>query len=69
MNQFDKTHRHSFGPAVADDGTPAGYPHSDTDHDMTVVRFDDISEPAQAQAAREPRQLQRCTPSSSTATT
>ena len=25
-DQFDKTHRHSFGPAVADDGTPAGYP-------------------------------------------
>ena len=41
--QFDKTHRHSFGPAVADDGTPAGYPHSDADHDLTVVRFDDIS--------------------------
>ena len=45
-SQFDKTHRHSFGPAVADDGTPAGYPQRDTDHDMTVVRFDDISDPA-----------------------
>src|SRR4051794_9141521 len=32
--------RHSFGPAVADDGTPAGYPNDDTDNDMTVVRFD-----------------------------
>ena len=38
--QFDKTHRHSFGPAVADDGTPAGYPNSDADHSLTVVRFD-----------------------------
>ena len=46
VTDFDKTHRHSFGPAVADDGTPAGYPNSDTDHDMTVVRFDDISNPA-----------------------
>ena len=46
VGQFDKTHRHSFGPAIADDGTPAGYPNSNTDHDMTVIRFDDISDPA-----------------------
>ena len=45
VGQFDKTHRHSFGPAIADDGTPAGYPQSDTDHDLTVVRFDDVSDP------------------------
>ena len=38
--QFDKTHRHSFGPALADDGTPAGYPNSDADHALTVVRYD-----------------------------
>jgi len=44
VNQLDKVHRHSFGGAVADDGTPAGYPVSDSDHDMTVVRFDDISD-------------------------
>ena len=46
VDSFDKTHRNSMGPAIADDGTPAGYPHSDGDHDMTVVRFDDISDPA-----------------------
>ncbi len=46
IGQFDKTHRHSFGPAVADDGTPAGYPRGDTDHDLTVVRFDDITNPS-----------------------
>jgi len=46
VSYFDKTHRHSFGPAVADDGTPAGYPNSDVDHDLTVVRFDDMSDPA-----------------------
>ena len=34
---YDKSHRHSFGPATADDGTPAGYPQSDQDHDMTVI--------------------------------
>jgi hypothetical protein len=46
VTQFDKTHRHSFGPSIADDGTPAGYPNADADHDMTVLRFDDISDPA-----------------------
>jgi hypothetical protein len=46
VSRFDKTHRHSFGPAIADDGTPAGYPNNDTDKDMTVVRFDNISDPA-----------------------
>ena len=45
VGQFDKTHRHSFGPALADDGTPAGYPQSETDHDLTVIRFDDVSQP------------------------
>jgi hypothetical protein len=46
VGRLDKPHRHSFGPAIADDGTPAGYPNSDADHDLTVVRFDDISDPA-----------------------
>ncbi len=45
VSSFDKTHRHSFGPAIADDGTPAGYPKGETDHDMTVIRFDDFSDP------------------------
>ncbi|MEA2403765.1 MAG: hypothetical protein QOE08_412, partial [Thermoleophilaceae bacterium] len=45
VSTFDKTHRHSFGPTIADDGTPAGYPNSDADHDLTVVRFDDVSKP------------------------
>ena len=38
---FDRTHRNAMGPALADDGTPAGYPNAYTDHDLTVVRFDD----------------------------
>ena len=51
VSYFDRTHRHSFGGAVADDGTPAGYPVDDTDHDMVVVRFDDVSD------RRRPRPL------------
>jgi hypothetical protein len=46
VSTFDKTHRHSYGPEVADDGTPAGYPNSETDHDLSVVRFDDVSDPS-----------------------
>src|SRR4051794_4660594 len=46
VGSLDKVHRNSMGPSVADDGTPSGYPHSDSDHDLTVVRFDDISDPA-----------------------
>ena len=45
VGRFGKTHRHSFGPATADDGTPAGYPEANTDHDMTVIRLDDVSRP------------------------
>ena len=45
VGEFDKTHRHSFGPAIADDGSPAGYPVSETDHDLSVIRFDDVSDP------------------------
>jgi hypothetical protein len=42
--KFDKTHRHSFGPqSPSVDGTPAGYPQSDADHDMTIARFDEIT--------------------------
>lgn len=31
------------GPALADDGTPAGYPDDHADFGMSVVRFDDVS--------------------------
>ena len=40
-------HRNVPGRATADDGTPAGFPESYGDHDLTVVRFDDISDPTQ----------------------
>ena len=42
---LDAVHRNSQGPDHADDGTPAGYPYRYTDHDLSVVRLDDISRP------------------------
>lgn len=35
--------------ATADDGTPAGYPLEYNDHGLVVIRFDDLSDPAQPQ--------------------
>ena len=42
---FSAIQRHSYGPTVADDGTPAGYPQTDNDKTVSVVRFDDVSNP------------------------
>ena len=36
------TNRNSMGPAIADDGTPAGFPDAHTDRDFTLLRFDDL---------------------------
>src|SRR5687767_10236534 len=38
-------HRNVPGRQTADDGTPAGFPEGYGDHDLIVVRFDDISDP------------------------
>lgn len=57
VSYFDLLQRHSFGPSVADDGTPAGFPDADFAENRSVaktenekmafvVRFDDISEGA-----------------------
>jgi hypothetical protein len=43
---LDDLKRHSYGPARADDGTPAGFPQNDNDRFLQVLRFDDISNPA-----------------------
>ncbi len=40
--RFAMSNRNALGPALADDGTPAGFPNSYTDRDMTVVRFDSL---------------------------
>ena len=46
VRRLADVHRSVPGPETADDGTPAGFPQSYGDHDLIVVRFDDISDPA-----------------------
>ncbi len=43
---FDAVQGHTYGPKVGDDGTPAGQPYSHTTRRLSVVRFDDVSDPA-----------------------
>ncbi len=38
--------KHSYGPTTGDDESPAGYPRWETDRDLAVVRFDDVSHPS-----------------------
>lgn len=40
---FDRIQRHSFGPAIADDGSPAGFPETDNDKVVDVLRFDEVA--------------------------
>src|SRR4051812_1042915 len=41
---FDAFQKNPMGPAWADDGTPDGFPRPHTDHDLSVVHFqDDVS--------------------------
>lgn len=42
---FDAVQGHTYGPKVADDGTPAGQPYSHTTRRLSVVRLDDVSNP------------------------
>ncbi|MFP5225978.1 MAG: hypothetical protein ACLGH3_10585 [Actinomycetota bacterium] len=42
---FNEITSHSYGPQVADDGTPAGQPYSFTTGQITIVRFDDMTDP------------------------
>jgi uncharacterized protein YjdB len=39
------TRSHTYGPKTAYDGTPAGQPYDYTTQQISVLRFDDISEP------------------------
>ncbi|HLF70392.1 MAG TPA: hypothetical protein VI541_05490 [Actinomycetota bacterium] len=45
VGPFSLLKRHSFGPQGANDGTPAGYPQTDIDPDLSLVRFDDVTDP------------------------
>jgi hypothetical protein len=51
VSRFDAFQRNPMGPTLADDGTPAGFPRPYTDHDLSVVRFENIDDP------RAPRPL------------
>lgn len=46
VGRIDDVQRNSGGPSLADDGTPAGYPDAYDDVDLTVLRFDDVTDPA-----------------------
>lgn len=41
--EFGKDYRNAPGGAVADDGSPAGYPQYENDPGLVVLRFDDVS--------------------------
>ena len=43
---FDAFQRNPMGPGWADDGTPDGFPRPYTDHDLSVVRFENVDDPA-----------------------
>src|SRR3954453_1775625 len=44
VSHFDKFQKNPMGPGFTDDddGTPAGFPRSHTDHDLSVVHFENI---------------------------
>ncbi len=46
---FNEIQSHTYGPKIADDGTPAGQPYWHDAGLMHVVRFDDVSDPGNPQ--------------------
>lgn len=46
QSDFRMLKRHSFGPLVDDAGLPGGFPEVDVDGDLTVLAFDDVTDPA-----------------------
>src|SRR5204863_264470 len=45
VSRFDAFQRNPMGPGWADDGTPDGFPRPYTDHDLSVVRFENVDDP------------------------
>jgi hypothetical protein len=44
VSRFDAFQRNPMGPQQADDGTPTGFPRPYTDHDLSVVHFENIDD-------------------------
>jgi hypothetical protein len=49
VSHFDKIQRNPLGPGRADDGAPAGFTNSYSDHDLSVIRFENVDDPAHPQ--------------------
>lgn len=49
VNYFDGTQKNPMGPHLGDDHSPAGFPYAENDKTISVMRFDDISDPANPQ--------------------
>jgi hypothetical protein len=45
VSNFDAFQRNPLGPEKGDEGTPVGFPRSFTDHDLSVIRFENIDNP------------------------
>src|SRR3954454_22317474 len=46
VSYFDKFQRNPMGYGRGEAGTPDGFPRAFTDHDLSVVRFDNVDDPA-----------------------
>src|SRR5436190_11209624 len=42
VSRFDAFQKNPMGPGLGDDGTPDGFPRSYTDHDLSVVHFENL---------------------------
>jgi len=45
VSHFDAFQKNPMGPTWADDGSPGGFPRPYTDHDLSVVYFDNVDNP------------------------
>src|SRR3954471_5846884 len=49
VSHFDAFQKNPMGPGWADDGSPDGFPRPYTDHDLSVVRFENVDDPRHPQ--------------------